>query len=293
MLIDRRNWPAHRPWVFLVLIVVLPASLWYFFVAAGADHWPGGSSLPGFAFGLLGGLICLFEMLLWARKQVRSWRIGRVQSWLRAHIWLGLLSVPLVVLHTGFRLGGSLSTLLAVLFLLVILSGVTGLIAQQSLPRRMLLDVPGETVFAQIDAVAGQLVREAERAVETVCGVWQRGAGDKATLKPAEPIPGAELLRDFLRYSLVPYLLQGDRIDSPLRFPAGVASQFRDLRATLPPAARPVVDALETCCSQRRQLDEQRRLHFWLHSWLWLHLPLSVALIVVMFVHAWVALKYW
>jgi hypothetical protein len=50
---------------------------------------------------------------------------------------------------------------------------------------------------------------------------------------------------------------------------------------------------LEDLCNQRRQLILQSKIHFWLHNWLWVHLPLSVALIVLMFVHIFVALKYW
>ena len=56
MLIDRRNWPAHRPWAFFVLAVFLAASCWYILVSAGSERWPGGSSLPGFTFGVAGGL---------------------------------------------------------------------------------------------------------------------------------------------------------------------------------------------------------------------------------------------
>jgi hypothetical protein len=59
------------------------------------------------------------------------------------------------------------------------------------------------------------------------------------------------------------------------------------------PAAYETLDTLESLCDQRRQLDRQKQMHFWLHSWLAVHLPLSVALTILMIVHAWVAVKYW
>src|SRR6266498_5025949 len=111
VLFNRENWAPHWPWLYLCLTVLAFASGWYFFTAANASTWPGGASLPGFTFGILGGAICLFEFLLWVRKRVRVWRIGRAQVWLRAHIWLGLLCVPLLIYHTGFRFGGLLSTI--------------------------------------------------------------------------------------------------------------------------------------------------------------------------------------
>ena len=54
----------------------------------------------------------------------------------------------------------------------------------------------------------------------------------------------------------------------------GLASERRDL------------------CESRRQLGEQERIHRWLHNWLYVHLPLSLALVILMFVHVWVALKF-
>src|SRR5437879_5500895 len=131
------------------------ASFWYFWSSAGRADWPGGSSIPGFTFGIVGGLICIFELLLWWRKKVRTWRIGRTQVWLRAHIWLGLLSVPLLVYHSGFRLGGTLSTVLMVLLFVVVASGIWGLVLQQVIPRRMLDEIPAETIYGQIDRLAG------------------------------------------------------------------------------------------------------------------------------------------
>ena len=130
----------------------------------------GGGSLPGFTFGVIGGLICLFEFLLWPRKALRSVRIVRVQSWMIAHIWLGLLSLPILVLHSGFHLGGSLSRAVMVVFLVVIASGVWGLTLQNLLPRKMLSDVPAETIYSQIDRIIGQFHDEAARLVDATCG---------------------------------------------------------------------------------------------------------------------------
>jgi hypothetical protein len=60
----------------------------------------------------------------------------------------------------------------------------------------------------------------------------------------------------------------------------------------VPPEAHPAVGALRDLCEQRRQLHAQARLHFWLHNWLWVHLPLSVALVVLMGIHIYVTLRY-
>ncbi len=322
MLIDRRNWSPHLPWIALAVIATVLATLWFFYASLGRPDWPPGSSFPGFTFGILGGLIILFEFALWGKKKVRTWRIGRAQVWMRAHIWLGLLTIPLLVYHSGFRLGGTLSTVLMVLLFLVVLSGIWGLVLQQILPQRMLEQIPAETIYSQIDHVVGQLVREADRLVLATCGPPEgdesggldssefqeattghlvvgavRSAGRVQgrvleTRAPSKPIPGCEPLRVFFRNTVASYLQTGDP-DSPLHSANRAGVLFGDLRTKLDPGAHETVAALESLCDQRRQLEVQSRMHFWLHNWLWLHLPLSLALVVLMLVHVFVALKYW
>jgi hypothetical protein len=322
MLIDPKTWHQHRPWVVATALLSVGSCTWYFYSSHGLTNWPGGSSLPGFTFGVIGGIIILFEMLLWWRKQVRTWRIGRTQVWLRAHIWLGLLSVPLIVLHSGFQLGGQLSTILMVLFLIVIASGIWGLALQQFLPRRMLDRVPAETIYSQIEHVMGQYREEAERLILAVCGPdgaegasaeFVEGGEPSAvpltigalrtagsvqgkvllTNVPSAPVPDSEPLREFFRSEVRPYLQHGSSAGSALQQANRSTVLFQDLKIKLAPAAHEALAALEGLCAQRRQLDLQARLHFWLHSWLWVHLPLSAALVLLMFVHIWAALKYW
>ena len=323
LLFDRANWRLHRPWFWFTLLAALGATAWYVVSSRGAAAWPGGSSLVGFTFGILGGAICLFELLLWVRKHYRAWRIGRAQVWMRAHIWFGLLCVPLLVYHSGFRLGGLLSGLLLILVLLVVASGVFGLALQQYLPTQMLEQVPSETIYSQIDYVVNQLAREADRLIAATCGPApgeenlpldlqpartaptghlvvgaMRTAGRVQgkvleTVTPMVPVPESEPLRVFGKGVLIPYLKQGAASNSPLQRANQAGVAFSELRVKLDPAAHPTVAALQSLCEQRRQLDVQARLHFWLHSWLLVHLPLSVALIVLMFFHIFVAMKFW
>jgi hypothetical protein len=317
VLIDRENFHLHRPWIFLTALLAIAATVWYFLAAAQRADWPPGSSLVGLTFGIVGGLICLFEFLLWPRKKVRTWRIGRVQVWMRLHIWFGLLAVPLLVLHSGFRFHNELANVTIILFLIVIVSGIWGLVLQNWLPRVMLDEVPAETIASQIPRVVAQLAREAERLVVTTCGAEPgqdltlvtddeqtylvvgavRTAGrvqgkvlETRTTLP--PVPESERLRLVFHSAIKPYLEQGPRGSHLLAQPGRAATVFADLRLAVPEAAHPVVASLEGLCNQRRQLDRQLRLNFWLHNWLIIHLPLSVALMVFMVIHTFKALQY-
>jgi hypothetical protein len=277
VLLDRKNFGPHRLWLVIFLVASAAAIGWYAAASWRAAQWPSGASPPGFTCGVAAGLLILFELFLWPRKTLfRVWRIGRTQNWLRAHIWLGLLTVPLIAIHAWRELGGALSTVLVVLFAIVITSGIFGLTLQQYLPRMMTAAVPRETLYSQIDSVAEQGCDEARAKLLEI-----RGAA-----------PATSLSQRF-DAEIAPYLLAGAKSGSVLAGHAAADNYFRGLRESMPAAFHRAVDALEDYCRERRQFDLQRRLHLWLHTWLWVHLPLSAALVVLMFVHIFVALKYW
>ena len=103
---------------------------------------------------------------------------------------------------------------------------------------------------------------------------------------------GVEELRTAFREEIQPYLLKGQRSRSSLRHPQAATQLFKELRNEVDERAHGAIGALEDCCEQRRQFDRQRRLHWWLHSWLYLHLPLSLALLLLLLPHIWLALEY-
>jgi hypothetical protein len=128
--------------------------------------WPPKPSSPfGVVLGLVLAAIVLFEMLLTPRKWLRGRRLGKARTWVVVHVWLGLISLPVVVLHSGFGFGGPLAAWTLGLFLAVIASGIYGLCLQQWLPEKIIADVPNETVASQVDFAITKHVAEAERIV--------------------------------------------------------------------------------------------------------------------------------
>jgi hypothetical protein len=305
----------------LALGVFYAACCWYF-------AWLlGGSSLPGLVSGAVGAVLIFYEALFALRKgPVLKWWYRRwpTQALLRQHVWLGLLTVPFVAVHSGlFTRGSPLTIALLVVFFAVIASGIWGLLVQQWLPRRLLQEVPAETIASQIPSLLEQLRGEARVLVLAACGpekdelaaddgapaaesssalpdrqevvraaLQGRGAGLLAIL-PASPIAGTEALRHYFRHTIDPFLRQGGSGRGALRNRSRSAEEFRDLRGKLSAEAHAVVDALEALCERRRLLDEQARLHAWLHNWLLVHVPLSVTLVCLLVWHTVTAVIYW
>jgi hypothetical protein len=319
--LDPHSWKQwHRRWFWPCLVIALLGAGWYAVAAVQAGTLPGGSSLPGLAAGAAAGVLFFYLFAFALRKlPVLSLYFRRrpTKFWLAQHIWLGLLTFPLVFYHSGLftRWGGPLTVVLMVVYFLVFASGVWGLWVQQRVPRHLLQEIPDETIRSQIPQLTGELRAEAELLVLATCGppgddptqalaVLQqtipriratrsgKGAGLLRVL-PAEPVPDTEPLRHYYRDIIDPYLQTEATSRSRLRLRARLKSDFNDLRLRINPDAHPVVDALEHLCERRRQFDEQAQLHGRLHSWILTHLSMSAALLVLLVWHAVTAVLYW
>ena len=322
MLIDRK----HQAWASVCGVTAGALTLLYLVYALSMPNGPKGGAIPGIVFGSLALLVMIFECLLSARKKYPASPAGRLQTWLRAHIWLGLLTVLLVFFHAGFHWGRGLASWLMWLFVAVTASGIAGVALQNYIPRRLTQLVRRETVYRQIPFIVDQLRREADVRVEfitTDLGIddpepmllyaggrkfyydlaQRKSAGDKVdaenqkrrtTPQISADKQSVEALRRHYLNEIRPYLSQ-----TPSRFtaklfgdPASLKAYFERLRILLAPDAHPVVRDLESICDERRQLAVQARLHLLLHSWLYVHVPLSFAVLLMSIIHGIIALSY-
>jgi hypothetical protein len=258
---------THRPWLVWILAILAIATVAYFFFGMTSIRGPRAGSPIGTAFGAGGYALMLFAGLLGARKRFPLWRIGRAQTWMRGHVWLGLLSFALILLHAGFAFRGPLTTVLILLFTIVMVSGVAGVALQHHLPRLMTTQVPLETIYEEIPRVRQQLCAEADQLVEAAVLIESQ-SGERARF------------REIYHSQIRPRLEQPDE------------QMFVPVRASVPATFHGVLDDLEDICEEQRQLNRQVRLYHWLHGWLLVHVPLSVTLLVLGGVHAIMALRY-
>ena len=294
MRIDR----THRTWLIASLIILSVATAIYLAYATTSPSGPSGGSGIGLMFGVVGSIFMIFAGLLAARKKVPVWRLGRAQAWMRGHLWLGTLSLPIIFFHAGFRFGGLLTTVLMVLLMIVVFSGIFGAVLQHFMPPLMTTRIPMETIFEQIDRVRAQLIAEADEMVETVCGPRTPKPAEAAASKQTREATATTVatatipLCNFYSREMRPFL-QNERIqNSALASRAKAAGVFEGLRMLLPGDLHSIVKNLEEICEEERQFRRQIRYHHWLHSWLMLHVPLSLALLLLGCAHAIMALRY-
>ncbi len=303
MLFDQKQ----RKWLIAAALILAVATAVYIPYALRSPQGPRGGSGIGLAFGVAGFALMIFAGLLGARKKVPVWRVGRAQTWMRGHLWLGLVSLPIILFHAGFHMRGTLTFVLMILLFIVVASGIFGAILQAYIPRRMTIEVPMETIYEQIDHIRSQLREEADQLATAACGAIEgapapaphAGSASGATAASAVEI-GVEVseearsvLREFYLRRMRPFLnAPAQHRSSPLADAPQAAGLFEELRLRLPPELHDTLKDFESICEEERQLTRQEQLHRVLHAWLLVHVPLSYALLALAAVHAVMALRF-
>lgn len=185
-----------------------------------------------------GAALMIFAGLLSARKKVPRWNIGSTRAWLKGHIWLSLLSVPLIFYHAGFHWGGLIEQLLMLVFVLVVVSGMIGLLLQQYLPRLLKTTVDAEAMFDQNPYLCGRLRETADEEVAAFCGDLVTSAKVEGTFNVgnvalAEVSP-LDVLREFHVTRVRPFLTSSIEQTHQLDNTSRAAAVFARVKTVLP-----------------------------------------------------------
>lgn len=296
---------THHRWLGFTIAVIVVSWLAYLVNGSGAPagvHQ--GATWLGLVYGLGCALVVIFAVLLTIRKARIRRRWGPLTWWLKGHLWLGGLALPFALFHGDFQFGGPLTTILLWLVIITVTSGVAGVALQHFLPTTMMDRVPEESTYDQVKRSIVVLRRDAymlvwetagdppdvdreREEVEAVIGV---------KMKPTpthDPAPaGITKLTTFYAEQVVPFLRNPRSGQTQLNKPIGAHFAYEMLRLEVDPLLAEAVTRLEEICERARHKTRQVTLHRLLHGWLLVHMPLAFALLLLMSVHAFMALYY-
>ncbi len=122
-------------WAKIAGVVSLVAILIY--ILHDPQPRPNGGSWYGYTLGTIGAGLILWLTALGIRKRAMTRGRWSLKSWTSAHVWLGISLIVIGTLHTGFQFGWNVHTLAYVLMMLVIVSGLFGVFAYATLPRAL------------------------------------------------------------------------------------------------------------------------------------------------------------
>lgn len=158
---------------------------------------PYGGTTVGLWLGSVGALLIVWLMWFGVRKRRYQSRMGTVQGWLSAHVYLGLALIVVATLHTGFQAGYNVHTLAYILMMVVIASGAYGVHAYSRFPTRlaeMMGDETLDSIFLKVPGLdqearrlAMRLPDDINRAVLEAAQNSRIGGGVLAQLRGVDP----------------------------------------------------------------------------------------------------------
>jgi hypothetical protein len=254
---------------------------------ASGDTW------QGYVLGTIGALLIMWLTLLGVRKRSYASTLGSVPGWVSAHVYLGLALLVVATLHCALQFGFNVHTLAYVLMCIVIVSGVFGVYTYLAHPQAIAENRSGGAraqLFAELFEIDRQLRTLAGGCESTVAlavtssiertaiggGAWTQllGLDRSHFMRSAE----ARAALDVDQQAVIDFVAQ--------RLPRA------DKKAEVA-ALQELVVVLCRRQAVLRRIRRDIRLHAALKAWLYVHVPLSVALLGALLVHIVVTFFYW
>jgi hypothetical protein len=264
-------------WLKIAAALSLVSLVVYMLVDVQPRH--NGGSWYGYVLGTIGAGLILWLTMLGVRKRAMTRGRWSLKAWTSAHVYLGLSLIVVATLHTGFQFGWNVHTLAYGLMMVVILSGIYGITVYATLPQS-LSDNRGEMTKPQmIDAM-----RKLDRQLQVAAQPLAEDDTEMVMLSTEEnPFAGGIFRR-----------LSG-------RYPkSGTRRALNELRRRLPTlvgeeedAVANVVNILERKAVALARLRRHLRLKALLEVWLYIHVPITFALIAALVAHIISVFFYW
>ena len=263
---------AGRRWRNLALLcaacIVLVTVERLFAVSLRSSSWPSGLLL-------LAAMIILASYNVY--KKLPFLLLLRSSTWLQLHIYVGLFTILLFPIHAGFHVPhGLLGKIMAGLYLGVAGSGLAGLAMSRAFPRLLSMRGP-EIIFEQIPARRLELRQQVEKLLlDTAAELQSTQLADLYSQRLAKLFNGQ-------RHFWLHFFQYQGRYHALL---TEMKAQERYLNAR----EREIFERVTGFVKAKDDLDIQGALQCALKYWLFIHIPLTYALMIFTAVH--VALVY-
>ena len=248
----------------LMLLVILSYAL----IDVSPRH--NGGSWYGYTLGTIGAALILWLTALGVRKRKMTSGAWSLKAWTSAHVYLGLSLIVIGTWHTGFQLGWNVHTLAWALMMTVILSGLFGIFVYATMPQALAANREQMTQMQMLEAIRAydrQLHVAAQPLPPAI------SAGVQASLEQ-DPFAGSVASRFTARYS------------------GCATAAARAALAGVPDAAR-VTDLLDQKSAALARLRGHLRIRAILEVWLYIHVPMTFALIAALSAHIISVFFYW
>ena len=226
---------------------------------------------------LLGCLVFL-TAFHW-RKKITFLPVGNASFWMRAHLAVGWATCGLCAVHVQFRWPqGRLELILFGLFVATFVSGLFGWYLTRQLPKR-LSKVRDEVIFERIPHFRAIVCQQAQEIMRDLLG--------------ESP---AMALADFYTSTLTPYFVRHRGwyyyVRPTNRTRNHILNRLRDLERFFTGSEKEAAEKLARLVDRRDDLDFHAALQGQLKLWLFAHISLTYALMLLATLHALMACAF-
>lgn len=254
---------------------------------------PNGGTWQGYVLGTLAAALILWLSMLGLRKRSYRSTAGTVQGWTSAHIYLGLALLLVATLHCAAQFGWNVHTLAYVLMCVVIASGLFGLFAYQHYPVVMSANSAGK---ARRDWL--QELQKNEERIQQVARNSDAGIQSMAYSALELTRLGGGVWRQLSARDDSRIVISGSgKASSNTDQTAMIEALSMRIPNTNKSAEADVLNELLALFGRRqvilRVLRRDIRYRGLLRIWLYLHVPLTAALLVALLIHIFSVFIYW
>lgn len=264
-------------WLKICTALSLAAVVGYFLIDVQPRH--NGGSWYGYTLGTIGALQILWLTLLGVRKRAMTSGRWSLKAWTSAHVYVGLSLIVIATLHTGFQFGWNVHTLAYTLMMIVIVSGLFGIFFYAAIPASLSNNREEMTQPQMIDAL---------RSI------------DRQLFEAAQPLPQHQA-------ALVQQSLDQDPFGGGLRrrlsgrYPScatrAAQAAIRRETAGMPHIGENPVERVDALLVRKEAILARVRRHLRLRAlleiWLYVHVPVTFALIAALSAHIVSVFFYW
>ncbi len=282
-----------RRYLWVAIAISVAAFAWYLF--DDPQEPPNGGTVLGYTLGTIGALLIVWLSWFGVRKRRYASTAGTLQGWLSAHVYLGLALLVIALLHTGFQFGVNVHTLAFALMVLVIVSGLYGVMIYMRYPERASENRGGSSRAELMDQLE-DLDRRSQRVAEELSPDYQElvASGISRTQLGSTlwtRLRGRDLSQVVLREGGETRVVANPGQEAALDWLAA-----EQARATDADALAKIGELSGLIRNKRRllrQLTNDLKIQAGLEIWLYFHVPLTAALLMALVAHVITVFLYW
>lgn len=282
---ERRKQQTHKSFLThkrfrygkIALIVAVLTIVSYALIDVSPRH--NGGSWYGYTLGTIGAGLIIWLTFLGVRKRAMTPGRWSLKAWTSAHVYLGLALIVIGTLHTGFQFGWNIHTYAYAFMMLVIISGLFGIYFYATLPDNLSNNRDEMTETQMLEALRS-LDRQLHEAAQPLTPELAALVQDSLE---QDPFGGGFWARITGKY--------------PGCATRKAQSELRRMRAYEPKVGDDPLDKVDALLDKKEATLTRVRRHLRLKSllqvWLYVHVPMTFALIASLSAHIISVFFYW